>query len=241
MQFIFDFHVFPEFLIVRRDVLLRSISAAGPFVFWAFLYTGRALAHADVVFMPKPFARVTAVSDDPRLQQGNSETMFQWDRYRGGVEYIASLAHAGDQAPLERRTALTEHINRFMLTRQKVSLRLHLNSGNFVEGYILYHRMAAYAAAPLDQHAFQELCKAAAIITAAAEAANFSLHPAVADPCIEDKVLMLLKPSVRERFVRQKQPDAGPVAYLRIDPSFPADLAPGDAVFDITDYIAQFV
>jgi hypothetical protein len=91
-DFILERHVFPEFMIIRREILVRSISSACPFIFWAFLFTARALAHADLLFVPAPFARVTALSDDPRLRQGNSETMFKWDHYRGGVEYIAGLA-----------------------------------------------------------------------------------------------------------------------------------------------------
>jgi glycosyltransferase involved in cell wall biosynthesis len=103
-QFLFDFHVFPEFMIVRRDVLARSISAACPFIFWAFLFTGRALAHADVLFTPQPFARVTAASADPREQQGYRETMFQWDHYRGGIEYFVSLGSGANTLPLEGGT-----------------------------------------------------------------------------------------------------------------------------------------
>ena len=243
-QFIFDFHVFPEFMIVRRDVLMRSISSACPFIFWAFLFTGRALAHADILFSPEPFARVTAISADPRMQQGNRETMFQWDHYRGGVEYLVSLAHAGGPLPLERRTATSEQINRFMLTREKVALRLHINAGNWAEAYILHHRIAAYEAPPLAAEQFRQVCQLAGLTAAAGEAAGFTRQPILVDPTIGDDVIGLLKPSLQERLGRGAKAGSNgpePKAYLRLDPQFPGEIASSDAVFDLSDYMAQYV
>ena len=245
MQFILDFHVFPEFMIIRREVLARSISSPCPFIFWAFLYTARALTHADILFLPEPFARVTAISADPRRQQGHTETMFQWDRYRGGIEYLVSLAHEGSQRKLEERTALAESINRFMLVREKVALRLHVNAQNWVEAYILYHRIAAYEPAPLEAKTFARICQMAGLATAAAEAANYRTNPVVVDPSINDEVLGILKPELRERLVRPadalKNNETESNAYLRIDPAFPPTVLPGDAIFDVSDYMAQFI
>ncbi len=243
-QFLFDFHVFPEFMIVRRDVLARSISGSCPFIFWAFLFTGRALAHADVLFSPRPFARVTAVSADPRDQQGHRETMFQWDHYRGGVEYFVSLGSGASSLPLERRVATTDQINRFMLVRQKVALRLHVEVGNWVEAYVLHHRIAAYEPGPLTPEQFRKISQLAGITTAASEAAQFAGGPIVLDPAVKDDVLVLLNEAVRGRLVRSSTGDGTPdvpTAFLRLDPAFPPALGPKDAVFDLTDYMAQFV
>lgn len=243
MQFLFDHHVFPEFMIIRRDVLAGSISSACPFIFWAFLYTARALAHADALFVPEPFARVTAVSNDPRTQQGNSEAMFQWDRYRGGVEYVVSLAHPGDKRPPSERRGLIDQINRFMTIRQQVALRLHLGQQNWAEAYILHHRLAAYGQSPLDQAMQDKVRTAAAFATAVAEAAAYADGPVVLDPAIDARLLEALKPELRKRLVRgvTNAEATHPLAFLRLDPAFPHDLAKKDAVFDVKDYIAQFV
>ena len=243
-QFLFDFHVFPEFMIVRRDVLARAISSPCPFIFWAFLYTARSLGQADIVFSPEPFARVTAVSADPRMQQGNNEAMFQWDRYRGGIEYVVSLAHEGSARPMEVRTATSQAITRFMLTRQKVALKLHIQAGNWAEAYILYHRISAYEPAPMAADQFQRVCQLAGIGTAAQEAAGFAANPAAIDPMISDDVLAILPEGLRQRLVRAGDPAldaAAPQAYLRLDRAFPPATKPGDEVFDLSDYMAQFV
>ncbi len=244
LDFIIDGHVFPEFMIIRREVLLRSISSPSPFIFWAFLYTTRALDKSDILFMPEPFARVTAVSDDPRLQQGNKECMFQWDTYRGGLEYLASQALRSPDVPQDYRAALLGRITGFMLQRQAVALRLHVSAKNWVEAYIMYHRMAAYQPQPLTADAYGQICKLAGILTAATEAVAFNGEPAILDPVINDTTLSLLPEHIQQRLTRDN-PTPGdfdrPRAYLRFTPEFPEHHKAKDGVFDIMNYIAQFV
>ncbi len=244
LDFIIDGHIFPEFMIIRREVLLRSISSPTPFIFWAFLYTTRALDKADILFMPEPFARVTAVSDDPRLQQGNKECMFQWDSYRGGLEYLASQALRTPDLPQDYRASLMPRITGFMLQRQAVALRLHVSAKNWVEAYIMYHRMAVYQPQPLTADAYGQICKLAAIVTAATEAVAFNGEPAILDPVINDTTLSLLPESIQQKLTRD-QPTAmdgdRPRAYLRFTPEFPERHGAKDGVFDIMKYMAQFV
>lgn len=243
LDLILDHHVFPEFMIIRRDVLLKSISSPTPFIFWAFLFTTRALDKSDVVFMQEPFARVTAVSNDPRAQQGNKECMFQWDSYRGGLEYLVSQARRANNLSPEYSTALVGRITQFMLLRQSVALRLHVHARNWVEAYIMYHRMAAYQATPLPAHVYDQVCKLAGITTAATEAAEFSDQMVILDPLINDATLELLPDSIKSRLTREAPSDDEhgiPRAFLRFSPEFPAKPNPKDGIFDILSYIAQF-
>ena len=196
-----------------------------------------------MLFTPQPFARVTAASADPREQQGYRETMFQWDHYRGGVEYFVSLGSGANALPLERRVATTDQINRFMLIREKVALRLHVEVGNWVEAYVLHHRIAAYEPGPLTPDQFRKVSQLAGITTAANEAAQFGAGPIVLDPAVKDDVVHLLKENIRGRLVRPSpgETSEAPKAYLRLDPEFPTAMGPGDAVFDLSEYMAQFV
>lgn len=245
LEFILDKHVFPEFMIIRRDVLTKSISSPTPFIFWAFLYTARALDKADVLFMPEPFARVTAVSDDPRLQQGNKECMFQWDSYRGGLEYLASQALRENPYPSDYRGTLMPRITEFMLQRQAVAMRLHVNAQNWVEAYIMYHRMAAYLPTPLPPESYDQIRKLAGISTAATEAIAFNGEPVILEPIIDDATINLLSPSIRQHLSREApQTDiygGKPRAYLRFTEEFPANPGPKDGLFSIMSYIDQFV
>jgi len=241
LEFILDRHIFPEFMIIRRDVLLKSISSPTPFIFWAFLYTTRALDKADVLFRPEPFARVTAVSDDPRLQQGNKECMFQWDTYRGGLEYLASQALRDGRLPADYRTSLVHRITQFMLQRQAVAMRLHVNAQNWVEAYVMYHRMAAYHPSPLPPESYDQIRKLAGISAAATEAITFNGEPAILEPIVDDATIDLLPASIRERLSRETPQPGRPRAFLRFTQDFPANPGPKDGLFDILTYIEQFV
>jgi len=245
LEFILDKHIFPEFMIIRRDVLLKSISSPTPFIFWAFLYTTRALDKADVLFMPEPFARVTAVSDDPRLQQGNKECMFQWDTYRGGLEYLASQALRDNRYPSDYRGSLMPRITEFMLQRQAVAMRLHVNAQNWVEAYIMYHRMAAYLPTPLPPESYDQIRKLAGISTAATEAIAFNGEPVIIEPIIDDATINLLPQTIRQHLSREAPQTGGygskPRAYLRFTEDFPANPGPKDGLFSIMTYIDQFV
>lgn len=242
LDFVFDHHVFPEFMIVRRDVLAKTVSGATPFIFWAYLFTARALEVADVLFAPEPFARVTVASDDPRLQQGNRECMFEWDRYRGGLEYLAARMWRGDAPDEAQRRHVSDRISDFMLIRQSVALDLHLEAGNWAEAYILYHRMAACRPVRFPEDMLRTVGKMAGIVTAASEAAAFSALPAVVDPRVTDALIARLAAPVRARLTRELPApgDAQARAWLRMSPGFGEPLRESDAAFDIPDYIAQF-
>ena len=242
LQFILDRHVFPEFLIVRRDVLDQSISSATPFIFWAFLFTARALNRADVLFMPEPFARVTAISDDPRMQQGNKECMFQWDTYRGGLEYIASQMYRSEQSTEDDRSALIGSVMRFMAIRQSVALRLLIQSRRWVEAYVLYHRMAAYQPVTQEGFSLEVVRTLAAVTVAATEAGDYSDGLAIVDPALDDEILAELTPELLQRLTRDLPPPEArePRAWLRVSSGFGEPVPAGDVVFDVPSYLQQF-
>lgn len=242
LEFILAHHVFPEFLIIRRDVLSQTVSSTAPFIFWAFLFTTRALGKGDVLFLPAPFARVTGISADPGLQQGKKECMFQWDTYRGGLEYLASHAESTKFQP-QARLALMEKINNFMLIRKSVALRLHVHSRNWVEAYVMYHRIAAYHAAPVAEETYKQICTLAGIVTALEEAAGYSNDDVIVDPVINDEAMQLIPEHLKKRVTRQMPANDGwraPRAWLRMMPEFGAEADSGDVVYDLRNYFAQF-
>ncbi|MDP9837766.1 glycosyltransferase involved in cell wall biosynthesis [Neorhizobium huautlense] len=242
LDFILKYHVFPEFLIIRRDVLAQTVSGAAPFIFWAFLFTTRALGKADVLFLPAPFARVTGISADPELQQGKKECMFQWDTYRGGLEYLASHARTVTLAPAAR-LELLDKISHFMLVRKAVAIRLHVHARNWVEAYIMYHRMAAYHASPVADELYKQICTLAGIVTALEEAAGFSAEAVIVDPVINDDMIHLVPDHLKQRLTRQASTADGwhpPRAWLRMMPDFGAQADDGDVVYDLRNYLAQF-
>lgn len=243
LKFILKHHVFPEFLIVRRDILAQAISSSTPFIFWAFLYTARALDKADILFLQEPFARVTVASEDPRVQQGNTECMFQWDTYRGGLEYLLSQTLRTASPSAEERQALAKDIAHFMGVRQTVALRLLMQGSNWVEAYILYHRMNPHFDVPLEGITVPIIGSLAGTTMAMTEASEYSRKPVIVDPSIQDELLALLPPRLSDRFTRDlpDREETEPRAWLRIDPCFGEPMQRKDAVFDLPSYLNQFI
>lgn len=241
LEFILQYHVFPEFLIIRRDVLEKTISSLGPFIFWAFLYTTRALGKADILFLPAPFARVTGIAADENVQQGKKETMFQWDTYLGGIEYLASHAQISSKLGNSERLSFHERFIQFMLIRKSVALRLHMAFRYWPEAYIMYHRMAAYHPQPAPKETFEQICTLAAIVTALTEASGYSGGEVILDPLINDEALHLIPDHLKGLVVRQPSVGhQGPRAWLVMHPQFGAHAAEGDGVFELRHYMAQF-
>jgi hypothetical protein len=186
---------------------------------------------------------VTAVSDDPRLQQGNTECMYQWDTYRGGLEYIASLGWQ-EKAPSEReRLSVSDAVARFMNIRQSVALGLQMSARNWVEAYILYHRMSAHGPVQLQDISIEVVRALAGATVAATEANEYGTEAAIVDPAIGDDLLGLLSPKLQGRLTREL-PAAGddsPRAWLRIDPAFGEPMKPGSTAFELPTYLNQFI
>jgi len=245
LEFILDKHVFPEFMIIRRDVLTKSISSPTPFIFWAFLYTTRALDKADVLFMPEPFARVTAVSNDPRLQQGNKECMFQWDSYRGGLEYLASQALRDNPPPPACRGALPPRGPEGLPGRKAAALAAHGRAHTGAEAHTRYHRRGAPLPTPLPPESYARVRRVGGTPPAATEAIAFNGEPVIIEPIIDDATLNLLPQSIRQHLSREAPQtgsyDGKPRAYLRFTEDFPANPGPKDGLFSILTYIDQFV
>jgi hypothetical protein len=177
------------------------------------------------------------------MQQGNTECMFQWDTYRGGLEYLASQAWKGKAPEAKDRQEVHSQIVKFMLVRQSVALRLHIQAKNWVEAYILYHRMAAYQDIALRGTSIDTIQKLAAFVVAASEAASYSEHPVIVDPLVGNEIVDLLPAALKERMTREiPAADNGAArAWLRLSPGFGEPMKQKDAVFDLGSYMEQFI
>jgi hypothetical protein len=170
--------------------------------------------------------------------------MFEWDTYRGGLEYLASQKWRMSGTPTDaQRADLREAIGDFMHIRQRVALRLLMGAKHWVEAYVLYHRMAAYQPVPLEGVTFDFLQQMAGLAMAALEATTYSSLHAVVDPALPDDLMAMLPDRVLERLTRDLPApgDQAPRAWLRLGKQGGEPLAPGDAAFDVHDYIGQMI
>jgi glycosyltransferase involved in cell wall biosynthesis len=236
LDYMLGHHIFPEWFIIRTDVVHDVIEPVTGFVFHYFAHLARALTVGSVLFAPQPFARVTAISKGGVNHSGNSETMDGWDRFRGGIEFFASFIDPAPLADPEQSAPLLRRFQDFTLKRMQVAINLHVNAGNWSHAYHLDRRVRAYGwdgVHPDMRTVVSGLC---AIETLVAEARAQARPLVVLDDMITDDTLESLTPAIRAAIIRRRDPRAAsptPKAFALMQPP-PADLlGPDDLVLDL--------
>ncbi len=154
-------HIFPEIHIARRDVLQRLMPRINEHAFYAFVQAADYLAHGDVLIQQEPFyVSITRYfADENRLQAGNDEVEYAWDRYRGGLEYL--MARAGAAISAEERAGFALRIQQMIAVRMSVAIRLrHATNKDPVDTYTIAMRLRgmgyeALSPVPMDMLASQ--------------------------------------------------------------------------------------
>ncbi|MCZ8104633.1 MAG: glycosyltransferase family 2 protein [Burkholderiales bacterium] len=162
MDYMLSAHVFPEWFIVRTDLIPEILATHGPQAYHFFAHLAHALMRTDVLFAPEPFAIVTAMSRGD-VQVGNRETLEGWDEYRGGLEYFASFFTRDAHATPDGVPSLARRIQDFTNVRMGVALRLHLMHRNWLTAWHLHRRLLAYGIVGLDDNAAAEAMTLAAM------------------------------------------------------------------------------
>ncbi|MCG9098087.1 glycosyltransferase family 2 protein [Laribacter hongkongensis] len=144
LNFVLDGHVFPEIGIYRNYSNKKIAFTVDSIAWCAFVQLRNALSVGDVVFWPNNFyaAVVNYFPDLAHGHEGNKDTMYKWDTYRGGVEVLLAAARVD---PVWMSFYALK-INKFTAIRMSVGLRLRLAAGVgcAVENYYLAARVAAY-------------------------------------------------------------------------------------------------
>jgi hypothetical protein len=235
LDFLMAGHVFPEWFIIRTDAMADILEPGNTFVFHYFAHLARALNVGKVLFAPEPFARVTAVSKGANNHTGNSETMDGWDRFRGGLEYLASFIEPDDPAAMPM-AELLPRLQKFTLKRMAVATNLHVNAGNWTTAYNLERRLRAYGQAGVHPDMRPVVAGLAAIEAVIIEAQAQARGLVVLDDIIADDTLEGLTPKLRAAVIRRRDPRAAsttPKAFALLQPPPPGLLGPADIVVDL--------
>ncbi len=143
LNFIIDRNIFPECAVYRRSAL-DVLDSGHRHAFWPFVQFCRLLrqgniilqsAHSHYLFCTRhPVAVV-------RVNAGSIEAMEHWDRARGGLEYAIGVARQMAQLSHADESILQAKLEKFISGRMRVAVRLHLNSGNFLDAYMIASRL----------------------------------------------------------------------------------------------------
>lgn len=236
LDYLLDHHIFPEWFIIRTDVVHDVIEPVTGFVFHYFAHLARALTVGSVLFAPRPFARVTAISKGGVNHSGNSETMDGWDRFRGGVEFFASFIEPAPLADPVQSAPLLRRFQDFTLKRMQVAINLHVQAGNWSHAYHLDRRVRAYGQPGCHPDMRPVVSGLCAIETLVAEARAQARHLLVLDDLIADDTLESLNPKIRSAIIRRRDPRAAsdtPKAFALVQPPPVGIVGPNDLVLDL--------
>jgi hypothetical protein len=191
LGFVLDHHVFPEWFIIRRDIATEIVAPASKAGYHFFAHLAHALDLGDILFAPEPYAIVTAISRGGPQHVGNSETLWGWDEYRGGLEYLAGYARRTDPASLPDH--LGARLQTFCNIRMEVALRLHLGERNWFTAWHLDRRLAAHGIDPLSAAIRLELASLAGMEATIIEAVALGLSRIA----IEDDAFALFREVIK--------------------------------------------
>lgn len=236
LDYLLDHHIFPEWFIIRTDVVHDVIEPVTGFVFHYFAHLARALTLGSVLFAPRPFARVTAISKGGVNHSGNSETMDGWDRFRGGIEFFASFIDPAPFADPVQSAPLLRRFQDFTLKRMQVAINLHIQAGNWSHAYHLDRRVRAYGQPGCHPDMRPVVSGLCAIETLVAEARAQARHLLVLDDLIADDTLDSLNPKIRSAIIRRRDPRAAsdtPKAFALVQAPPAGIVGPNDLVLDL--------
>ncbi len=236
LDYLLDHHIFPEWFIIRTDVVHDVIEPVTGFVFHYFAHLARALTVGSVLFAPRPFARVTAISKGGVNHSGNSETMDGWDRFRGGIEFFASFIEPAPLADPVQSAPLLRRFQDFTLKRMQVAINLHVQAGNWSHAYHLDRRVRAYGQTGCHPDMRPVVSGLCAIETLVAEARAQARPLLVLDDLIADDTLESLNPKIRSAIIRRRDPRAAsetPKAFALVQAPPSGIVGPNDLVLDL--------
>jgi hypothetical protein len=241
LDFLLSHHIFPESFILRTDAIARIVSPLHEHAFVFFTQLSRALDIGQVMFSPEPFARMTAVAADGNTQAGNAEAMMAWDRYRGGLEYMAARARDGDATALGDMPTFLLRMQQFVCQRMAVAVNLHRAAGNWRDVHYLVKRLAAYGVSLPPTADMEHLQTLAALQTCFREADMLKRAIVVLDPRVPETFLCNLNPRTRPAVIRPTQMQgAEPKAHIVLGPTPEWDIGPDDVVIDLAATIGQY-
>lgn len=240
LDFVLTGHIFPESYIIRTSAIPRVMSPAHDHAFVFFTQLSRALDVGSVLFSPEPFARMTVGAT---AQAGNGEAMIGWDRYRGGLEYMAAQARKGDASALGDVAGFLVRMQQFVCQRMLVAHRLHVGAGNWRDAFYLGERLKAYGVQPAASPGLENLAALAGLQTCFVEAAMMKRQLVVLDSKVPEMFVEALSPASRLPFVRPVEgaaTGAATKAHIVLGPKPGWPVGEGDIVIDLSSAIAQF-
>ena len=244
INLVLDRHIFPEFAIFRRDHIHSIVDLNQDQAYWAFVWMTRAMLQGEILFMPEPFARITAISANNKGHTGNDEVMVSWDRYRGGLEFaIAPLLDEGRLTAGEYQV-LRAKLDQFVAQRMYVAVNFHKAARNWVEAWLLNRRLTFAGLPNMCDAELADARTLAAFQSSVREAIRLGAERIAVDPSIPDGLLALL-PEVEQECLTRNPHESRIItpwkrALVIFQGEFGKPLQESDLVIDLKASLRRF-
>lgn len=157
-NFIFNKRVFPEWGIYRTEQYMKVLFEPHA-LYFPFVWTFRALTYGRVRFHTTPNYRVVLHNalknqDLNQQNQGLVQVKTFMDKYRGGMEFAASMAlHAAGLNAFNpgNREIVLDMINDFVVGRISVAARIAQHHGDFIAASEFLRRQLLWAKSEADR------------------------------------------------------------------------------------------
>ena len=146
-DYIVNNQVYPEIAVFRTAGLTKY--AYNPHkTFISYPLMTRLLGSGAIAFLPTPFYRLTIISEieDNRMKAGVRATLDEWDKYRGGLEWLLDKALPVATTTPESRDLGLKMINAYLMARIKIAIRLFTLLKRYMEACECVVRIRAMGA-----------------------------------------------------------------------------------------------
>ena len=159
---LFDFitqrHAFPEIAVYRTSTLHKILYRPHK-AYFAFVNLAKLLDCGDIAFLTDPFYRFVEVhwEGESREHFGYKQLMWDWDFFRGGLEYLLykafrNLGHA--TVPAEQRDVTQKMIDQFIIFRLSEAMRCLIAARDFISANELFLRLLSHGDIPENESAY---------------------------------------------------------------------------------------
>ncbi len=142
VEHVAEHRIFSEICILRRNAFRALHPVGNDLAYWAFTMPCEYLGYGDLIYAKTPFYISVArhFEGDTRAQEGFSEVMSAWDRYRGGAEYMYGLAL--QQGGMRDPARTLSFVHSMPIERMITALRFRIQQGRDpLENYAIAARI----------------------------------------------------------------------------------------------------
>lgn len=146
LDYILETHAYPEVAIYQADTFKKSRLMNSQVAYEAFTFTSNILDEGDIAFLNETYyywhSPDFAINNDKdALNLGHINAMNDWDRFRGGLDFILSKMIDNLSQHEHQYYVMLTHVHAAKMLALAIRLRYQNNYGSLIDLYFLSKRL----------------------------------------------------------------------------------------------------